>query len=196
MPSQRYATAVSVIDFANFEDPNLIWSRGERLPLAMVHGQLAAEWIERLVEEPDEALLLAARAHHLRRWEVPRASYPEGRAGYLRWRKDQKDRHATEIADILLAVGYDEATIHRVQTLIRRQRIDVESGTQWVEDAACLVFLETQLAEFSEQLDLDHLVSVIQKTAAKMSDAALALVPEVPMSDEARQLITNSLAQR
>lgn len=194
MPSQRYATAVSVIDFANSEDPTLIWSRGERLPLAMVHGQLAAEWITRLVDEPDEALLLAARAHHLRRWEVPRASYPEGRAGYLRWRKDQKDRHATEIADILLAVGYDEATIHRVQTLIRRQRIDVESGTQWVEDAACLVFLETQLAEVSEQLDREHLTSVIQKTAAKMSERALALVPEVPMSDQARQILTTALA--
>ena len=37
-----------------------------------------------------ETLLLAARAHHLRRWELPRDSYPVGRAGYLRWRRDQK----------------------------------------------------------------------------------------------------------
>lgn len=194
MVSQRYATAVSVIDFANSEDPNLIWSRGERLPLAMVHGQLAAEWIPRLVEDPDEALLLAARAHHLRRWELPRGAYPEGRAGYLRWRRDQKERHATDVAEILLTVGYDEATIHRVQTLIRRQRIDVESGTQWIEDAACLVFLETQLADFSEQIDRERLMSVIQKTAAKMSEGALALVPEVPMSEEARQILTDALA--
>ena len=39
-----------------------------------------------------EAQVLAARAHHLRRWVVPRTSYPEGRAGYLRWRTDQKRR--------------------------------------------------------------------------------------------------------
>jgi hypothetical protein len=191
--SERYATAVSIIDSANAEDPTHVEVRGERLPLALAHGQLAAEWMARLVPDADEALLLAARAHHLRRWAVPRASYPEGRAGYLRWRRDQKDRHATEIADILLAAGYDEATVHRVQTLVRRQRLDVESGTQAVEDAACLVFLETQLVDVSEQLEQDRLVEVVRKTAAKMSSAALGLVDEVPLGDDARAILADAL---
>lgn len=189
----RFATAVSVIDSANAEDPTMIEVRGERAPLALVHGTLAAEWMKRLVPDADEALLLAARAHHLRRWAVPRSSYPEGRAGYLRWRRDQKDRHANEIADILLAVGYDEATIHRVQMLVRRQRLDVESGTQAVEDAACLVFLETQLVGVAEQLEHDHLVEVVRKTAKKMSDSAVALVGEAPLSDAARQILADAL---
>ncbi len=192
--SERYATAVSLIDSANAEDPTQVEVRGERLPLALAHGRLAAEWIERLVEDPGEALLLAARAHHLRRWEVPRSSYPEGRAGYLRWRRDQKDRHAKEIADLLLAARYDEATINRVQILVRRQRLDIASGTQWIEDAACLVFLETQLVAVSGQLDRDHLIEVVRKTAGKMSDHGLALVGEVPLGDDARQILADALA--
>ena len=97
----RYATAVSAIDSANAEDPTFVEVRGESAPLALVHGRLAAEWIERLVPDASEALRLAARAHHLRRWAVPRSSYPEGRAAYLRWRRDQKDRHAAEVAEAL-----------------------------------------------------------------------------------------------
>jgi hypothetical protein len=192
-PSERYATAVSIIDSANAEDPTHVEVRGERIPLALAHGRLAAEWMARLVPDADEAVLLAARAHHLRRFAVPRSTYPEGRAGYLRWRRDQKDRHANEVAEMLLAVGYDEATIHRVQTLVRRQRLDVESGTQAVEDAACLVFLETQLADVSKQLDRDHLIEVVRKTAAKMSAPALAFVDEVPLSDDARQILSDAL---
>lgn len=191
--SERYATAVSLIDSANAEDPNYVEVRGERLPLALAHGRLAAEWIDRLVEDPGDALALAARAHHLRRWEVPRSNYPEGRAGYLRWRRDQKDRHAKEVADLLLAAGYDEATINRVQVLVRRQRLDVESGTQWIEDAACLVFLETQLVDVAGQLDRDHLVEVVRKTARKMSERGLAMVGEVPLGDEARQILADAL---
>lgn len=192
-PSDRYVTAVSIIDSANAEDPNQVTVRGERLPLALAHGQLAAQWVARLAPDADEALLLAARAHHLRRWEVPRSSYPEGRAGYLRWRRDQKDRHAEQVAELLGTAGYDEATIHRVQTLVRRQRLDTESGTQTVEDAACLVFLETQLVEVSGQLERDHLIEVVNKTARKMSPAALALVDEVPLGDEARQILADAL---
>ena len=81
--------------------------RGRQAPLALIHGQLAAEWIERLVDDPDETLLLAARAHHLRRWELPRGTaIPIGRAGYLRWRRDQKARHADRVAAILEPYGY------------------------------------------------------------------------------------------
>lgn len=36
--------------------------------------------------EPSPALLLAARCQHLNRFATPRASYPEGKAGYLKWR--------------------------------------------------------------------------------------------------------------
>ena len=188
--SPRYDAAVAAIDQANAADPNIVEVRGPRVPLALIHGQLAAEWVGRLVEHPDEPLLLAARAHHLRRWELPRDSYPAGRPGYLRWRRDQKARHATDVAAILEPCGYDAAAIERVQHLIRRESVD---GTQAVEDAACLVFIETQLASFAARTEHDLTISVIRKTARKMSSDGLRLVDEIPLGETEKNLLGEAL---
>jgi hypothetical protein len=189
--SPRYDAAVAAIDQANAGDPNHVEVRGHLVALALVHGRLAAEWIEQLVDDPDEALLLAARAHHLRRWELRRDGYPAGRAGYLRWRRDQKARHATDVAAILTPCGYESAEIERVQRLIRRESID---GSQAVEDAACLVFIETQLASFAARTDHDLTMDVIRKTARKMSHRGLELVGEIPLGDVERDLLAEALA--
>jgi hypothetical protein len=189
--TSRYEAAAAAIDAANSDDPTIVVVRGRQAPLALIHGQLAAEWIGRLVDEPDEALLLAGRAHHLRRWQLRRDSYPDGRAGYLRWRRDQKARHATEIAVILSPHGYPPDEIERVQRLIRREPID---GVQTVEDAACLVFVETQLAGLTERMDHALLVEVIRKTARKMSPEGLRFVPEIPLTEGARNVLAEARA--
>ena len=188
--SARYDSAVAAIDAANADDPNIVEVRGQQIALALVHGRLAAEWIERLVNEPDEALLLAGRAHHLRRWELGRDTYPPGRAGYLRWRRDQKVRHARDVAELLVASGYDLPDIERVQQLIRREQVD---GAQAVEDAACLVFLETQLGSTAARMDHARMIDVIRKTARKMSPRALDLVASVPLADSDHQLLAEAL---
>lgn len=189
--SDRYDAAVVAIDAANAADPNHVDVRGRRVPLALAHGELATEWITRLVDAPDETLLLAARAHHLRRWEVPRDSYPAGRPGYLRWRRDQKARHAADVASILETCGYGDVDIERVQRLIRREPVD---GAQTVEDAACLVFIETQLASVAARLERGRLVEVIRKTAGKMSPAGLALVATIPLAEPEQALLDEAMA--
>lgn len=186
--------AVAAIDAANAEDPNVVVVRGVEEPLALAHGRLAAGWIERLVPDADDALRLAARAHHLRRWELARTSYPAGRAGYLRWRRDQKQRHATDVAAILAAAGYDATAIERVQALIRRDHLATDPEAQAVEDAACLVFLETQLTSTADRLEHEHMLDVIRKTARKMSPAGLALVTDVPLTDAERALLAEALS--
>jgi hypothetical protein len=189
--SARYDQAVAAIDAANAADPNSVEVRGKSLPLALAHGQLATEWIPRLVAEPDETLMLAARAHHLRRWELRRDTYPEGRPGYLRWRRDQKARHAADIVEILAPCGYEPSEIERVQHLLRREPVD---GTQAMEDAACLVFIETQLGSVAARLDHELMLDVIRKTARKMSPAGLALVGSIPLSVSERELLGEALS--
>ena len=101
-----------------------------------------------------------ARGHHLRRWTSPRSSYPEGRAGYLRWRKALHEQHARELGALLEATGYDNATIERVQAIVRKDglgRAGTDTATQTLEDALCLVFLETQLPEVAAKLEPDDL---------------------------------------
>jgi hypothetical protein len=189
-----FGRAILAIDAANGDDPHTIVVRGEVRPKELAHAELMTEWVNRLDPEADEAQLLAARAHHLRRWTLPRDEYPEGRAGYLRWRTALRKQHAAEVADLLREVGYDDATIERVRAIVNKEGLGTDPAVQVHEDALCLVFLETQLAATVDRLGDDKMVDVIAKTAAKMSPAALALVGELPLRDEDRALIARALA--
>lgn len=191
--TDRYLRAIAAIDAANANDPTRIVVRGDVSPLAQVHGTLAAEWVADLHPDADETWLIAARAHHLRRWELPRSQYETGRAGYLKWKRDQRRRHADDVAVLLADVGYDVATIERVQTLVRRDHLATDPGAQAIEDAACLVFLETQLAEVSTKLDRAHLIDVLRKTAKKISPVGAAAIERIPLGADERALLAEAL---
>jgi len=189
-----FEQAIAAIDAANADDPHTIEVRGRMRPKELAHAELMTEWIARLDPTADEAQRLAARAHHLRRWSMPRSSYPDGRAGYLRWRTALRKQHAQEVAGLLTEVGYDDATIARVQTIIRKQGLGTDPQVQTHEDALCLVFLETQLAATVDDLGDDKMLDVIAKTAAKMSQAGLEQVGTLSMRDEDRALVARALA--
>jgi hypothetical protein len=194
LTADQYLAAVAEIDAANAADPTMVTVRGAVRPLALVHGQLAAEWVARLLPDADELVLLAARAHHLRRWEVPRAQYDAGRAGYLRWKRDQRQRHADDVGVLLGSVGYSGEAVARVQALVRRDRLATDPDAQAVEDAACLVFIETQLADVAARLDHGLLIDVIRKTLRKMTPAAVEAVAEISLGDPERVLLAAALA--
>ncbi len=189
----RLQRALAAIDAANAEDPHQISVRGESRPKELAHAELVSEWVLRLRPEASEALRLAARAHHLRRWAIPRSEYPTGRAGYHRWRRELQAMHATECAQLLEAAGYDADTIARVGELIRKQGLGREPEVQALEDAMCLVFLETQLADFSRQHEPEKLVDVLRKTARKMSPAAIEQAAALPLEPDARRLLERAL---
>ena len=170
LPDERYARAVAAIDQANAESPTGI---------ELDHAIRATDWVRRLRPDAGEALLLATRAHHIRRWTVPRSTYPDGRAGYLRWRRDLHEVHAEHAATILRAEGYDEATIERVGDIIRKRRLATDPDVQALEDALCLVFIQTQYDELADRLDKEKRETVVAKTLAKMSDEGRALAAEV-----------------
>ena len=189
----RRDDAIAAVDAANADDPNTIEVRGEVRPKEQAHAELMTEWLTRLDPDATDAQHLAARAHHLRRWSLPRSDYPEGRAGYLRWRTALKKQHAAEVATILERVGYDAATIDRTQRIIRKEGLGTDPQVQTHEDALCLVFLETQLAELVDDQGDEKMIAIIQKTAAKMSPGALGLVADLPMRESDRDLIGRAL---
>jgi hypothetical protein len=177
--SERFDRAVAAIDAANAEDPNTIVVHGVTRPKEQAHAELMTAWVKRLRPDASEALLLAARAHHIRRWTVARDSYPDGRAGYLRWRRDLHERHAADVGAILRTAGYDDATVGRVQDIVRKRNLNRDADVQVLEDALCLVFIETQFEALAVKLDREKMVDVVRKTLRKMSgagiDAALGL---------------------
>jgi hypothetical protein len=185
--SERFDQAIAAIDAVNAEDPN------EKEPL---HARLVTEWVRRLRPDAGEELLLAARAHHIRRWASPRSSYPDGRAGYLRWRRDLHQAHARDVAEILSTAGYDEATIVRVQDLVRKKGLgkDPDADVQVLEDALCLVFIETQFRELADRLEPDKMVDVTRKTLVKMSDEAKTHALSLDLPPEDRAVVEQALS--
>jgi hypothetical protein len=188
-----FEAAIAAIDAANADDPNTLVIDGVARPKEQAHAELMTEWVRRLDPAASEAQLLAARAHHLRRWSLPRSSYPDGRAGYLRWRTALKRQHAAEVGEILERVGYDRPLIDEVQAIVRKEVLGTGPG-QVHEDALCLVFLQTQLASTAERLGDEHVVEVIRKTVAKMSPAGLAHVGGLALRDHDRALVARALA--
>lgn len=183
MPA-RFRQAVDRIDSLNKQDPN---GREYDYSLAVTR------WVLSLRPEASEALRLAARAQHIARWQIPRDTYPQGRAGYLRWRKDLLQFHATTAADILSECGYDEAMIDRVKSIMLKQRIKGDEETQTLEDALCLVFMERQLEDFKQQVDEDKLANVIRKTWKKMSEQGRDAAMKLPLPESTRSFIEHTL---
>ena len=182
MSDERLRRAIAAIDAANAGDPHTIVARGRRRPKEQAHAELVSEWIEKLVPGASDALQIAGRAHHLRRWAIPRGDYPEGREGYLRWRRALQDYHADQTAAILSECGYDAALIGRVSDLLHKRGLARgEPEAQVLEDALCLVFVETQYREIAERLSEEKLLDVTVKTLRKMSERAKALALELPL---------------
>ncbi len=181
--------AMEAIDAANSDDPSL-WN-GE--PLALAQGRLAHAWIVSLDPSASDALRLAARAHHLRRWVIPRTSYPDGRAGYLRWRRDQKVRHAIELREILEQAEVDPAIVDRSVTIVAKIGLGTDAEVQVFEDAVCLTFVQTQLGSTAERLDAELMVSVVAKTLAKMSDNGRAAALTIELDERGAALVARAL---
>jgi hypothetical protein len=141
-------------------------------------------WLLELDPDASEALRLAAACQHVRRWEVPRAEYDEGRAGYKRWRSELARRHAVIARGVLEEVGYGAGTIARVETLLRKQGLARDPEVQLFEDAICMVFFENEYVELASKHDDEKMVDILRKTWAKMSptgrEAARALAMGLP----------------
>lgn len=191
----RFAEAIRRFDEENARDPNTLEINGERLPRELVYARWLTEWVLRLCPQASEALRLAARCQHLRRWEIPRESFPMDRAGYLRWRTTLQRFHAEQSARILREVGYPEEIVRRVQELNLKKGLPHDPETQVLEDALCLVFLEHQLEDLASRTSEDKLVNALARSWKKMSPAGRAAALELHYSERVRPLLARAIAE-
>jgi hypothetical protein len=191
--SESFERAISAIDAVNAEDPNRISVRGEEGPKELLHARLVSEWVLRLRPSASEALRLAARAHHVERWAIDRGGYPDGREGYLRWRRDLQHHHAEVAASLLGKLGYEGEAVARVQSIIRKQGLRRDPEVQAFEDALCLVFLETQFSSLASRLTADKMVDVLRKTLRLMSEAGCREALSMELAPQERSLLERAL---
>lgn len=180
----RLTRAYALINAANARDP-----AGQ----AEAYGRRMTETLEAFRPDAPETLKLAARAQHIERWTIPRASYPEGRVAYLTWRKDLQKLHARRAGEIMAACGYAEAEIARTGSLLKKERLKQDADAQTLEDVICLVFLRYEAGPFIARHDDDKVRDILAKTAKKMSAAGLAAAAQVPMGDRLARLLGEAL---
>ena len=192
--ADRFTRAIALIDAANGEDPRLVDVGNARVPEELLYSQRMTAWLDRLYPNADEALRLAARAQHIRRWTIPRSDYPMDRAGYHKWRSTLYGFHADTAAAILREAGYDEELIARVSSLLRKQRLKADPLSQALEDVACLVFLNFEFAEFAARHEPEKVVGILRRTWAKMSPTGHAAALKLSLPSEAAELIKRALA--
>ena len=166
----RLTRVLEAIDAANRLDPTTEKdSEGEVWPAALLYGRRMSHEMERIRPDASEVLKIAARGQHIERWRMPRTSYPEGRAGYLAWRKAQGAYHGERVGALMLEAGCSEAEAARVGALLRKENLKTDPETQALEDVICMVFLRWHFADFATDRDAEHVRRIVAKTARKMS---------------------------
>ena len=193
MDDQNRRAAFDRFDAANACDPHDELSDGQSVPRELLYARRMTAWLERVEPDASEALRLAARAQHIRRWEIPRGSYPMTRAGYHQWRTRLGQFHAQLAGEILREVGYDEPTVSRVQSLIRKERLKQDAEAQTLEDVICLVFLESYFADFAKQHDDEKVIGILRKTWRKMSRRGHRLAMGLPLAPQTRSLLERAM---
>lgn len=190
MANVRLNKAITLIDEAHTQDPS---TAKNGLPYELQYAQKMSSYLEKRHPEASDTLRLAIRAQHLKRWEMPRNSYPMTKPGYHAWRNAQKKRQADLAEQICLDCGYTQAEATRVASLIRKENLKQDEETQILEDVACLVFLDDQFEEFEKEHDESKIISILQKTWGKMSEKGHELALELDMSERAKNLVAKAL---
>lgn len=169
--SDPYATARQLIDAAHAADPT---RTPDGRPAELVYGERVEAWVARLVPDASPPLRLAARCQHLERFLTPRATYPEGRAGYLQWRVHLYQKQGDRARELALAGGVPADEADAIARWVSKTDLRRDPGSQALEDGAVLVFLENEIADFAAQhadYPREKFVRILQKTWAKLSPA-------------------------
>ncbi len=189
-----YAAARALIDAAHAADPK---RADDGRAAELVYAERMETWVARVVPEASPLLRLAARCQHLERWQVPRATFPEGKVGYLKWRQSLYVRQAARAHELLLQAGVPAAEADEVRTWVSKTALKTNPGTQALEDAACLVFLENEIADFAAQhadYPREKFVEILRKTWKKMSPRAHELALALPLPPAIAALVHEALA--
>lgn len=185
--------AFALFDAYNKKDPHTMVWEGEQVAVEYFLAIKLYEWVLKLNLQASEALLLAARSQHIGRWEITRESYPEGREGYLKWRKDLGMYHADIAAMLMSQAGYVDEVISRVKEIILKKKIKADPDVQTMENALCLVFLQYQYEDFYPKHP-EKIVNILRKSLLKMDAEGHLFALSLSYTDQGLQYIQEALA--
>lgn len=189
-----FVRARELIDAAHAADPT---RTADGQPAELVYADRVEAWVARLVPGAPPLLRLAARCQHLERWSVPRATFPLDKPGYHAWRRSLYTKQADRARELLVAAGVTAAEADAVAVWVAKNGLKTNPGTQALEDAAVLVFLENEIGAFAAQhadYPREKFVEIIRKTWRKLSPAAQAAARQLDLPPAIAALVREALA--
>lgn len=193
MNEEKFKEALKAIDNYNSKDPNIEKFADQEFPKELLYGRRMSKMLCEFNPDASEALRIAVRCQHIGRWELSRDSYSKDRVGYLKWRNEQKKRHANIAKEILEGLGYEEDIVNRVMFLVEKKQLKTDEETQTLEDVVCLVFLEYYFDDFAMDHEKEKVIEILQKTWEKMSDSAKAFSEKLKLSDNTKAFVNEAL---
>jgi len=195
---ERLAAVLHDIDRANADDPRRIIAGDTEKSYEVAYSERMSERLTKMYPDASELLQIAARAQHLRRWEIARSTYPEGRIGYNDWRKACREHHAQLVGDILARHAYTADEISHVAKLIKKEQLKKDRESQALENVVDVVFIEHYMEEFLAKYshyDEDKLVDIVGKILRKMSPKGHAETLVLSLGPRIRSLIEKARAR-
>lgn len=185
--------AIEAFDAANAADPNREIYDNQSFPKELLYARRMSEELARFAPDASLHLRLAARAQHIERWKSPRADYPEGRAGYKKWRSQLSLFHAQRAAEIMTSVGFEAEDVEKVKRLIVKRGLKTNPETQTLEDVICLVFLKYYFNHFAGKHEEAKVIDIVQKTWSKMSEKGRDAALKISYSENILKILQKSL---
>ncbi len=189
MLDQQYKTAIELIDKVHNQDPNSEIINGIEVKAELLYSNRMLAVLEKVAPDASLELKLAAKCQHISRWSIPRATFSMDKKGYYQWRAAIMEHQLSVTTSVLKQAEINDQRIEIIVDALKNKADKTNLNASIIEDTACLTFIKWYLVPFAGQFDAVKAKIILQKTAGKMSERGLGLMPEMELSEDVHQVL-------
>lgn len=190
MLGQQYKTAIELIDKVHNQDPTSETIDGLEIKAELLYSNRMLAVLEKVAPDASLELKLAAKCQHISRWSIPRATFSMDKKGYYQWRASIMEHQLSVTTSVLKQTEINNQSIEIIIDALKNKADKTNTNASIIEDTACLTFIKWYLVPFAGQFDPEKAKVILQKTAGKMSERGLALIPELDLSEEVHKVLS------
>jgi hypothetical protein len=185
----QYTIAIRLIDTIHNQDLISETIDGVEIKAELLYSNRMLAVLEKVAPDASFELKLAAKCQHISRWSIPRATFPVGKKGYYDWRAAIMAHQLNVSTSVLKQAEINDQSIEIIVDVLKNKADKTNQNASIIEDTACLTFIKWYLVPFTGQFDAAKAKIILQKTAGKMSERGLGLLPEMELSEEVHQVL-------
>ena len=190
MTEIQYIKAVELINSVHNQDPNSETIDGVDIKAELLYSQRMLAILQKVQPNASLELQLAAQCQHISRWSIPRTTFSMDKKGYYQWRAAIMEHQLSVTSSVLKQAEINEQSIEIVVDTLKNKADKTNINASIIEDTACLTFIKWYLVPFAGQFDPEKAKVILQKTANKMSERGLKLIPELQLSVEVHKVLS------